>query len=125
LTDEEWEVIGGLVSALTILKEATLFFSADGANISSVIPAMDAIDEALASGILNNETLSQPIRHALAIGKKTLNKYYSLTDDSDLYRIAMVLHPEYKLEYFRKARWTQEWVDAASHVTREAWERDF
>ncbi|KAJ3826914.1 hypothetical protein F5880DRAFT_1475460, partial [Lentinula raphanica] len=86
ITDEEWEVIGGLVSALT---EATLFFSADGANISSIIPAMDAIDEALASGILDNETLSQPIRHALAIGKKTLNKYYSLTDDSDLYRIAM------------------------------------
>ncbi|KAJ3752499.1 hypothetical protein EV360DRAFT_17820, partial [Lentinula raphanica] len=101
ITDEEWEVIGGLVSALSILKEATLFFSADGANISSVIPAMDAIDEALASGILNNEILSQLNRHALAIGKKTLNIYYSLMDDLDLYCITMVFHPEYKLDYFR------------------------
>ncbi|KAJ3832394.1 hypothetical protein F5878DRAFT_548248 [Lentinula raphanica] len=68
LTDEEWEVISGLVSALT---------------------------------------------------------YYALTDDSDLYRMAMILHPKYKLDYFRKARWEQEWIDTAVRVTREAWERDF
>ncbi|KAJ3738201.1 hypothetical protein EV360DRAFT_58339, partial [Lentinula raphanica] len=86
LTEEEWEVVKGLVAALL---EATLFFSQDGTNISTVIPAMDAIDEVFATGILNNEELSEPIRHALSIGKKTLNKYYSLTDDSELYRIAM------------------------------------
>ncbi|KAJ3966428.1 hypothetical protein EV361DRAFT_809106, partial [Lentinula raphanica] len=89
LTEEEWEVAEGLSAALLILKEATLFFSQDGTNISAVIPAMDAIDEVFATGIINDEDLSEPIRHALAIGKKTLNKYYSLTDDSELYRIAM------------------------------------
>ncbi|KAJ3738414.1 hypothetical protein EV360DRAFT_58155, partial [Lentinula raphanica] len=88
LTDEEWSVVEGLVSAL---QDVTLFFSASGSNIASVIPAMDIIDEAFATGILNGETLSEPIRHALSIGKRTLNKYYSLTDDSDLYRIAMGL----------------------------------
>lgn len=50
---------------------------------------MDAIDEAFATGIIADEILSDPIRHALAVGKKTLNKYYSLTDDSDIYRMAM------------------------------------
>ncbi|KAJ3965909.1 hypothetical protein EV361DRAFT_809920, partial [Lentinula raphanica] len=92
LTEEEWEVVRGLVAALLILKEATLFFSQDGTTISTVIPAMDAIDEVFASGILNEEDLSEPIRHALSIGKKTLNKYYSLTDDSELYRIAMGMY---------------------------------
>ncbi|KAJ3816135.1 hypothetical protein F5880DRAFT_1449194, partial [Lentinula raphanica] len=88
-----------------------MLFSADGSNLATVIPAMDAIDEAFASGILDRDNIfSEPMRHALGIGKKTLKKYYSLTDDSDLYRMAMVLHPKYKLEYFRNANWEQEWI---------------
>ncbi|KAJ3767726.1 hypothetical protein FB446DRAFT_613343, partial [Lentinula raphanica] len=86
LTTEEWEIMEGLVS---ILKDATLFFSANGASLTSVIPAMDAIDQAFATGILDETVLSEPIRHALTVGKKTLNKYYSLSDDSDLYRMSM------------------------------------
>lgn len=50
---------------------------------------MDAIDEVFASGIVDNHELCAPLRHALAIGKKTLNKYYALTDNSAIYRIAM------------------------------------
>lgn len=37
----------------------------------------------------NNENYSFAIRAALKIGKKLLNKYYSITDNSELYRIAM------------------------------------
>ncbi|KAE9387864.1 hypothetical protein BT96DRAFT_777490, partial [Gymnopus androsaceus JB14] len=101
LSLEEWEAIGDLVKALKILKDATTFFSSNSPNISSVIPAMDAIDEAFASGIVDNHELCAPLRHALSIGKKTLNKYYALTDDLDIYRITMVLHPSYKLAYFK------------------------
>ena len=107
LTEEEWEAIEGLVSALKvrffvqsftlvltdygfqILKDATTFFSSNAPIISAVIPAMDAIDEAFATGIIDNQLLSEPIRHALSIGKKTLNKCYTLTDDSDIYCMAM------------------------------------
>ncbi|KAJ3765488.1 hypothetical protein FB446DRAFT_619586, partial [Lentinula raphanica] len=112
-TEEEWEVVKELRAALLILKEVTLFFLQDGTNISAVNPAMDAMDEVFATGILNNEDLSEPIRHALSIGKKTLDKYYSLTDNSELYCIAMVLDPSCKLDYFRKAGWIQEWIDTA------------
>ncbi|KAJ3965668.1 hypothetical protein EV361DRAFT_776073, partial [Lentinula raphanica] len=38
LSDEEWEVVKDLVSGLQV---TTLFVSAEGANIASVIPAMD------------------------------------------------------------------------------------
>jgi len=50
---------------------------------------MDAIDEAFATGIIDDRVLCMPLRHALSVGKKTLNKYYSLTDDSNIYRMAM------------------------------------
>lgn len=72
-----------------ILKEATLFFSQEGISIAAVIPAMDAIDEVFATGMLNNALLLPPICHALTIGKHTLNKYYSLTDDLDLFCMAI------------------------------------
>ncbi|KAJ3965321.1 hypothetical protein EV361DRAFT_777630, partial [Lentinula raphanica] len=86
LDDEEWEAIKGLVS---VLKDATIFFSTSAPSVAAVIPAMDAIDEILASGILDTKNLSSPVRHALSIGKKTLNKYYALSDDSHIYRMAI------------------------------------
>jgi hypothetical protein len=53
-----------------------------------VIPAMDHIDTILASQSLER-ALDTPIRLALAMGKKTLNRYYTLTDSAEVYRIAM------------------------------------
>ncbi|KAF9040323.1 hypothetical protein BDP27DRAFT_1157217, partial [Rhodocollybia butyracea] len=113
LTEEEWEAIGDLVKALKILKDATTFFSSNAPNISAVIPAMDAIDKAFASGIIDNQQLCAPLRHALSIGKKTLNKYYALTDNSNIYHIAMVLHLSFKLNYFTRLNWPLEWINEA------------
>ncbi|KAJ3816597.1 hypothetical protein F5880DRAFT_1494118 [Lentinula raphanica] len=118
LNDDEWDAIQGLVSVLKILKDATTFFSAHSPGVSNVIPAMDAIDQSLASGIVNDQVLSALVRHALSMGKKTLNKYYELTDDSHIYRIAMVLHPSQKLKYFRDAKWEDAWIDNAVALTR-------
>ncbi|KAE9398591.1 hypothetical protein BT96DRAFT_821741, partial [Gymnopus androsaceus JB14] len=102
---------------LQILKDATTFFSSNSPIIAAVIPAMDAIDEAFATGIINEQLLSEPIRHALSMGKKTLNKYYTLTDDSDIYRMAMVLHLSLKLDYFRNAGWMDAWIQDAIAIT--------
>jgi hypothetical protein len=49
---------------------------------------MDHIDEHLASAAINQK-YNPAIRAALAIGKRTLNRYYDRTDHSELYRIAM------------------------------------
>ena len=73
---------------IQIFKHGTLFFSRDAPNISTVIPAMDHIDEYLATACQNIK-LSKAIRAALALGKETLNRYYNKTDHSDVYRIAM------------------------------------
>jgi hypothetical protein len=49
---------------------------------------MDSIDETLTTNSLNAK-YSPAIRAALGIAKKTLNRYYNATDQSDVYRIAM------------------------------------
>jgi len=77
-----------LTLQLKIFKHGTLFFSRDTPSISTVIPAMDHIDEYMATASQDSK-YSEAIRAALALGKRTLNRYYDKTDHSEVYRIAM------------------------------------
>jgi hypothetical protein len=72
-----------------ILKDATLFFSRSTPNLATVIPAMDVIDEKLTNDSLNRAKFDASIRASLGLAKKTLNRYYNMTDWSEIYRIAM------------------------------------
>lgn len=54
-----------------------------------VIPAMDHIDTVFTNGIINSQLLDPAIRTTLQLAKKTLNRYYSLTNKSETYRITM------------------------------------
>ena len=49
---------------------------------------MDHLDQHLASSALDL-SLPASIRSAATLGKCTLNKYYNMTDLSEVYRIAM------------------------------------
>ena len=53
-----------------------------------VIPAIDTINEVLATSALSSK-YSLAIHAALSVGKKTLNRYYLKTDLSNTYWIAM------------------------------------
>ena len=56
---------------------------------------------------------------AMKLARKKMDRYYSLTDSSHVYRIAMVLHPGMKLEYFRNQKWEDEWIEQAETLVRE------
>jgi hypothetical protein len=129
--------------ALQIYKHATLFFSRSTPSLPTVIPAMDHIDDVLTNQSLDNATFSPAIRAACTLSKKTLNRYYNKTDHSENYRIAMgmsfthsvavfpplrcfsVLHPAYKLEYFRARDWEQDWIETAESMVREEFARSY
>ena len=49
---------------------------------------MDHLDQHLATSALNL-ALPASIRAATTLGKRTLNKYYMMTDHSEVYRIVM------------------------------------
>jgi hypothetical protein len=55
---------------------------------------MDHIDEHLATAALSAD-YPKAIKAALAIGKKTLNRYYNKTDHSEIYRIAMSMYSNF------------------------------
>ncbi|KAG1835929.1 hypothetical protein DFJ58DRAFT_643416, partial [Suillus subalutaceus] len=121
LTDQEWEIAEQLRD---ILKDATLFFSRSTPNLATVILAMDLIDEKLTT-YSQNQWFLPSIRAAVGLGKRTLNRYYQLTDTSEVYRIAMVLHPRHKLAYFRHAKWEDDWVETAKTLVRETYEHSY
>lgn len=59
-----------------------------------VIPAMDHIDNTLTNYTRPGQTaLSDSISSALRLAKKTLNRYYKISDLSATYRIAMGEYP--------------------------------
>lgn len=74
---------------LQVFKEATRFFSQGTPNLATVIPAMDLIDQRLATKHQQTSKYDSAIRTAMGLAKRTLNKYYELTDSSEAYRIAM------------------------------------
>ena len=65
-----------------------LEFSSDTPCIANVIPAMDCMHSKLTAAS-NNKDYLPAIRAVLKLRMGLLNKYYSLTDNSEVYRIAM------------------------------------
>ena len=71
------------------MKQATEYFSrANRPNLPFVIIAMDELDRQLSTMSINN-ALEPAIRAATGLAKRTLNRYYSLTDQADAYRVSM------------------------------------
>ncbi|TFK73075.1 hypothetical protein BDN72DRAFT_746603, partial [Pluteus cervinus] len=112
LSEEEWDLAAQLRDQLKILKDATSYFSRILTDLSMVIPAMDIMDTEFTDAI-RNPKLDPSIRAAIRIGKKTLNRYYSMTDASSVFRIAIILHPHHRLQYFKNSGWEPAWIAEA------------
>lgn len=106
-----------------------------------MIPVIDCLDKFLNDQAINPACLPA-IQAACALAKKLLNKYYSKTDESDIYWIARstcvyyfvhalylcrlkVLHPCHKFDYFKRAKWQPAWIAEAQELVEAAWERTY
>jgi len=63
-------------------------FSQATPQLAAVIPVMDAMDKDLTEATLN-DTYHPAVCVAARLAKSVMNKYYSLTDAADSYRIAI------------------------------------
>ncbi|EPT02338.1 hypothetical protein FOMPIDRAFT_58435 [Fomitopsis schrenkii] len=114
LTEREWKIATQLCDILQASHLLTLW-GKDTPGLTDVIPAMDIIDEQLAMSALNS-TLNPTICVAVNLGKRTINCYYNKSDDSSAYRIAMILDPQNKLQYFRDHSWPETWIQEAQFL---------
>ncbi|KAK6977237.1 ribonuclease H-like domain-containing protein [Favolaschia claudopus] len=127
LSSLEWTILEDLRDVLQSFKDATLFFSRNSATLATVIPAMDKIDSMLATAVVKksageSKSFSTPIKLALLSAKKTLNRYYSKSDYSRIYRIALNLHPRYKLDYMERNDWDEEDINEARQQLEEVFQ---
>ena len=112
-------------------------------NLATVVLAMDFTDEVLATNMVSNN-YCQAIQATLGLRKQTLNCYYSKTNSSETYCIAIgeyllysnilvstewlddaVLHPWHKLAYFRSTGWLEDWIRTAEVIMHETYERKY
>ncbi len=86
---------------------------------------------------LKNSDILPVMRAAVARGLAIIDKYYSKTDESIMWKTAMstllfflasdltlvllAMHPRYKLDYFRSQNWLTDWIKTAEDSVRETW----
>ncbi|KAJ7054572.1 ribonuclease H-like domain-containing protein [Mycena amicta] len=147
LSNDEWQLLYQVQNVLVPFKAATLRISTNKfPRLSEVIPILDILNNHLES--VANQTHSDIFTHPTEIkatkptkappkpkrremfavvrvaAVKALgiaDKYYAKTDDSIMYRGAMLLDPRYRLSYFKKAGWEQAWIDQAVEFMRKQW----
>ncbi|OAV93969.1 hypothetical protein PTTG_27109 [Puccinia triticina 1-1 BBBD Race 1] len=110
-----------MVDILNPFHEITNQISIHGlACISNIVVFIDQITEHLSTAIT---AVKYPpaLRNASRVGLKITNKYYSLTDSSALYWIAIVLHPSFRDKYFKLLYWEPKWIAEAIRLAREMW----
>lgn len=89
LTEREWGLLEDLMPVLRVLEGATVKMSASTyPTLHEVIPIMDLLNKRFEK-ILDDLTQPAIIHHAVARGLAVLDKYYSKTDDSVMWRVAM------------------------------------
>nr|GAT55264.1 predicted protein [Mycena chlorophos] len=106
----EWTMLEDMKYVLQFFKDTTLYFSRDTVtSITQVITTMDKLDDMMMTAVISStvevpptNSSGQPMTkltkcklHAALIAalkpaKNMLNKYYALTDQSSIYRIAMM-----------------------------------
>lgn len=50
---------------------------------------MDTIDRAFTTAAMDDEEFCLPIKLGLELGKRIMNKYYNLTDESEIYHVSI------------------------------------
>ncbi|KAI7935549.1 hypothetical protein MJO28_016420 [Puccinia striiformis f. sp. tritici] len=110
-----------LVKVLNVFHKITLQVSiASLARLLNVVVFIDQVTYQLSTAI-SNQKYPPALRNACQIGLKITNKYYSLTDSSPLYRIAILLHPSFRDEYFKMANWEPDWIAEAIRLAWDMW----
>ncbi|KAH9960320.1 hypothetical protein BC827DRAFT_1133378 [Russula dissimulans] len=119
---EDWKMAAQLCKVLQVFKNVTMAFLKADSNIAKVLPAMDKICDILETNSTSSN-FSPAIKSALATGTKLLNHYHALADCSLVYRFTTILHPSYKLEYFKNADWPDDWIEDAKESIQEEYTR--
>nr|VWO96606.1 C2H2-type domain-containing protein [Ganoderma boninense] len=101
LEKEDWDRVGLCVEILEDADKYHQLFSSDKVpTLHRVVPALEALCTKWEKKL--DDPKYAVFHPALQAGLDKLNKYYTKLDNSDVYILALLLHPYYKLRYIEK-----------------------
>ncbi|KAF8594253.1 hypothetical protein BDV93DRAFT_459390, partial [Ceratobasidium sp. AG-I] len=92
--------------------------------LADIIVHYNALDAKYAE-MCSNEALPLYHRHAANRGRVLFNKYYQKTDDSEMYRLAILMHPSMRKMYLTHSGWEPDWVDTAIEIAERCWRNHY
>ena len=125
LSPEEWSELGQLRDLLQPFKEQTMLVQGNSSTGSygALWEWLSTADYLLTKlEAQKTEHLIKPTTHfktSVNLGWKKLDQYYNLSDETAVYRAAIVLHPDKKLQWFKK-HWSDrpKWLAAIKDIMR-------
>jgi hypothetical protein len=107
-----------------IFNDFTLLFShAEVPLVHQVVLMMEDLEHSLDS-VWNqmHQQLPAVIRIAAKAALHVLGKYYALSDDSEVYHIAIVMCPDKKVQWFKSnPDWCPEDAQEVQHIVTQWW----
>ncbi|KAJ7147415.1 hypothetical protein C8R43DRAFT_889998, partial [Mycena crocata] len=133
LTDPQWQLAKVLNGILTIFDRPTKLFSRKEVPlVHEIIPMIEDLERALIK-VENASDLLPVVRVAAHAALLILQKYHSLTDDCEIYRIAIgaqfphdkTMCPDKKLQWFTKRGWDNEAIEEVRQLVIRRWNQSY
>ncbi|KAF7348841.1 Dimer-Tnp-hAT domain-containing protein [Mycena venus] len=100
LSNVQWTLVEDMLHVLKVFKDATLYFSNEKhCTITQVLTTLDKIDDVITATVVTSSV--QPGG------------------------VPKLLHPNYKLNYFRARKWEKAWIDTATDLVCEEFDAHY
>ncbi|KAF8596050.1 hypothetical protein BDV93DRAFT_426578, partial [Ceratobasidium sp. AG-I] len=88
--------------------------------LANIIVHYDAFDAEYAE-MCNDETLLTYQQHTANRGRILFNKYYQKINESEMYRLAIFMHPSMCIMYLKASGWDPKWITTAIEIAECCW----
>ncbi|KIJ58079.1 hypothetical protein HYDPIDRAFT_103308 [Hydnomerulius pinastri MD-312] len=125
LTDGQWPLAGTLADILSLLSDPTKLFSrAEVPLIPNSVPMLTRLEGGLRS--VSNDAELPPVIHVAAYAGVLLSeKYYNVMDECEVYRIAIVMSPDKKLQWFTANGYSSAVVAQICALVVSRWQENY
>jgi hAT family C-terminal dimerisation region len=122
LADDEWELLEGTHKFFGLFKVASeQLYSTSYPTLATAVPVYNLMIDHL-EDYRDTDTCPAVIKVATDAAIDKLKKFY-LQTDAEVYAVATILDPHFKLDYHHDNDWEQEWIELARRTFRNAYAR--
>ncbi|KAI0061954.1 hypothetical protein BV25DRAFT_1804810, partial [Artomyces pyxidatus] len=125
LTNEQWALAEELKDVLQVSEVTDLFSQSEVPLVHEVVPMLETLEQQL-THVRDSVELPNTIRVAAHASLIMVGKYYALSDDCEVYRIAIVMCPDKKVAWFdNNPGWRPEDREEVKRLVNTRWSESY